>query len=160
MLSGQRAALLRGVRRKTAMHELGLAEGILALTLDIAGEREVRRVTVRVGDLQRVVPDSLEFGFRMLAEGTPAALAELDVVRVAARVRCARCGEESEMASGVVACASCGSPEVIIFSGDEILVDEVEVGGDHIEVIRRPGAEVFEAPHVHDQDPVPWMVQR
>jgi hydrogenase nickel incorporation protein HypA/HybF len=136
------------------VHELGLAEGILAVTLGIAGERKVRRVTVRVGALQRVVPDSLEFGFRLLAEGTPAADARLDVVPVRARLRCAACGTESDMSGGVFGCPSCGSPEVIALSGEEILVDEVELGGDHPEVIRRPGLTVTEPPHEHDHDHV------
>jgi hydrogenase nickel incorporation protein HypA/HybF len=134
------------------MHELGLAEGILSVTRDIAGEREVRRVTVRVGALQRVVPDSLEFGFRLLAEGTPAADACLDVVPVNAVLRCGNCGAESEMTGGVFGSPACGSSEVIALSGEEILVDEVEIGGDQPEVVRRPGLVVTEQPHELDHD--------
>jgi hydrogenase nickel incorporation protein HypA/HybF len=136
------------------MHELGLAEGILGVTLDIAGRREVRRITVRVGVLQRVVPDSLEFGFRLLAEGTPAAHARLDVVPVGALLQCRGCGEQREMAGGIFACPACGSPEVTALSGEEILVDEVELEGEVPEVIRRPGLTVTERPHEHDHDRV------
>jgi Hydrogenase/urease nickel incorporation, metallochaperone, hypA len=52
------------------MHELGLAEGIMTVAMDMAGERTVRRIVVRIGEEQRVVADSLEFGFQLLAEGT------------------------------------------------------------------------------------------
>jgi hypothetical protein len=52
------------------MHELGLAEGILTVATDMAGERAVTRIVVRIGEEQRIVPDSLEFGFQLLAEGT------------------------------------------------------------------------------------------
>jgi hypothetical protein len=65
------------------MHELGIAEGILAVVTDIAAERPVSRVVVRIGDEQRIVADSLEFGFQLLAEGTVCADARLQCVPVA-----------------------------------------------------------------------------
>jgi hypothetical protein len=52
------------------MHELGLAEGIMTVAIDMAGGRTVRRIVVRIGEEQRMVPDSLEFGFQLLAEDT------------------------------------------------------------------------------------------
>jgi len=52
------------------MHELGLAEGIMTIAIDMAGGRTVTRIAVRIGEEQRIVPDSLEFGFQLLAEGT------------------------------------------------------------------------------------------
>jgi hydrogenase nickel incorporation protein HypA/HybF len=61
------------------MHELGLAEGILAVVLDVAGSERVERVRVSVGALQRVVPDSLRFSFEVAAQETLAANAVLDV---------------------------------------------------------------------------------
>ncbi len=132
------------------MHELGLAEGLLAVTLDIAGARPVQRVQVRVGALQRVVPDSLEFGFRLVAEGTPAATAVLEIVEVPARVRCRECGEESAVDGALLLCAACSSSQLEVLSGDEVLVDEVELADSPAEVIRRPGSRVEEPPHEHD----------
>jgi hypothetical protein len=52
------------------MHELGLAEGIMTVAIDMAGGRQVLRIVVRIGEDQRIVPDSLEFGFQLLAEDT------------------------------------------------------------------------------------------
>ena len=77
---GQRRPRSGGDRRATAfaagadsecvlMHELGLAEGIMTVAIDMAGERTVSRIVVRIGEEQRIVPDSLEFGFQLLAEG-------------------------------------------------------------------------------------------
>jgi hydrogenase/urease nickel incorporation metallochaperone HypA len=65
------------------MHELGLAEGILTIATDMAGERNVARIVVRIGEEQRIVPDSLEFGFQLLAEGTACERAVLHCVSVA-----------------------------------------------------------------------------
>jgi len=64
------------------MHELGLAEAILSLVSDIAGDHRVTRVAVRIGEEQRIVPDSLEFGFQLLAEGTECEGAALQCVAV------------------------------------------------------------------------------
>lgn len=61
------------------MHEMGLAEGILAVCLPIAGDRPVLRVAVSVGDQQGVSADSLEFSFQLIADGTAAAGAPLEV---------------------------------------------------------------------------------
>jgi hypothetical protein len=99
------------------MHELGLAEGIMTVAIDMAGERTVTRIVVRIGDEQRIVPDSLEFGFQLLAEGT---------VCEGASLRC------------------------VVVPGIEVLVDEVELGGDPPTILRRPGAPVVEPPHPHE----------
>lgn len=64
------------------MHELGLAEGILTIATDMAGDRPVTRIVVRIGEEQRIVPDSLEFGFQLLAEGTVCESASLQCVAV------------------------------------------------------------------------------
>lgn len=64
------------------MHELGIAQGILAVVTDIAEERPVTRVVVRVGEEQRIVPDSLCFSFELLAQGTLCARAHLQCVPV------------------------------------------------------------------------------
>jgi hydrogenase nickel incorporation protein HypA/HybF len=58
---------------------MGLAEGILAVALDVAGAERIERVRVRVGELQRVAPDSLRFCFELAAQDTTAADAVLDV---------------------------------------------------------------------------------
>jgi len=64
------------------MHELGLADGILSIVSDMSGERPVTRIVVRIGDEQRIVPDSLEFSFQLLAEGTVCEGASLQCVPV------------------------------------------------------------------------------
>lgn len=65
------------------MHEMGLAEGILAVCLPIAGDRPVVRVAVSVGQQQAVSADALEFSFQLIADGTPATGAALEVRSVA-----------------------------------------------------------------------------
>jgi len=109
------------------MHEMGLAEGILAVVLDVAEGRKVRRIHLQVGKLQRMVPDSLEFSFQLVAEGTLAAEAVLEIEEVSAYFRCMPCGIESELNQPPFICPRCGAPDVEMVSGDQVLVDAVEL---------------------------------
>jgi len=109
------------------MHEMPLAEGILEVALQAAGDRPVRRVRVRAGALQRVVPDSLQFCFELVAAGTPAADAHLLIELVPARLRCRRCNTETEQVSPPFLCGACGDPDVEYVSGEELMVDGVEL---------------------------------
>ncbi len=64
------------------MHEAGLCDGVLGVVLDVAGEQRVSRVRVRLGEGQGVLADHFEFHWQVLATGTPAEEAALDLVEV------------------------------------------------------------------------------
>jgi len=65
------------------MHELAIVESIMELVGNAAAGQKVLKVTVEVGRLTCVSPEALEFGFSLLAEGTSADGAELEIMRVA-----------------------------------------------------------------------------
>jgi len=109
------------------MHELPLAEGILEVALQAAEDQPVRRVRVRAGALQRVVPDSLQFCFELVAAGTPAEAARLLIEMVPARLSCRQCETETEQVTPPFLCGACGDPDVAYLSGDELMVDGVEL---------------------------------
>ncbi len=112
------------------MHELALCEGVLAVALEAAGDREIARVKVRVGQLQRVLPESWEVCWQMAAMDTTAAGAAVELTEAPARIRCRACGWEGAPRPPLD-CASCGSHSVEILAGEEIVVEEVElVAGD------------------------------
>jgi len=52
------------------MHELAIAEAIVAIADRHARGRPVSRVEVAVGHLRQVVPSALEFAFGLVATGT------------------------------------------------------------------------------------------
>jgi hydrogenase nickel incorporation protein HypA/HybF len=109
------------------MHEMGLAEGILAVVLDAAEGQKVRRIRLQIGNLQMVVPDSLEFSFQLVARDTPAAEAVLEIKEVPARFRCNQCEVVSEFNHPPYMCSHCGASDVEFISGNQVLVDEVEL---------------------------------
>ncbi|HZR98252.1 MAG TPA: hydrogenase maturation nickel metallochaperone HypA [Chloroflexota bacterium] len=145
------------------MHEMALAEGVLAVVLDAADGEPVRRVRLRVGALQAVVPDSLQFCFQLAAEGTAAADAVLELTDVPARVVCRGCGAESELRAPPFLCRQCGAADVALVAGDELLVDAVELPsgwryrpgaeGDAPVAVEVPASHLAE--HAHEAAPLP-----
>jgi hydrogenase nickel incorporation protein HypA/HybF len=110
------------------MHELALADAVVAIAARHAGPgRRVTRVELKVGHLRQVVPQALEFAFGLVAEGTPVAGAELRMEMVPAAGRCRTCGSQSELSGFPLLCAACGSADVEIVRGEELLVDALEL---------------------------------
>ena len=109
------------------MHELSIANAIVAIAADHAQGRRVTRVDVKIGRLRQVVPDALAFAFELATEGTELEGAELVVEHVPARLACRACGTESEANEFPFGCAGCGSVDVDVIAGDELLVEALEL---------------------------------
>lgn len=127
------------------MHEMALAEGILSVVLDASGGANVRAVDLQVGALQLVVPESLRFSFELAAAGTPAEGAVVNVHETPARLKCRACGAETVLRTPPFQCERCTSTDVNVISGDEVMVESVELDGG--ELIRRrevPANEILE----------------
>jgi hydrogenase nickel incorporation protein HypA/HybF len=118
------------------MHEIGLCEGVLGVALEAAGGERVKRVRLRVGRLLGVVPEVMDQAWEIVSEGTDAAGSKVELVDVPVRIRCRACGQDTEAQETPVSCAQCGSPDVEILSGEELLVEEVELTAG--EVRRNP----------------------
>jgi len=108
------------------MHELALAQEIVDIARRRAGQGQVRRVTVRVGVLAAVVPDALRFCFDLACEDTPLCGAALDIIELPARGRCRSCAAES-LFDGPWAVCGCGAGDLEWLSGDELVVQSMEV---------------------------------
>ena len=109
------------------MHELSIADAVVQIVSRHADGRRVTRVELKVGHLRQVVPDALEFAFELVAQGTPAEGAELVMEEVPAEVRCRACGLETELSAFPARCARCGTFDVDVTGGEELLVDALEL---------------------------------
>jgi hydrogenase nickel incorporation protein HypA/HybF len=111
------------------VHELGLCEAIVHRVEERAGDRPVARVRVRVGRLHHVHADAFEQSFMIAAAGGVAQAAVAELVLLPVRALCVSCGEEMESDEQVLACASCGSIEVELTGGDELMLESIEYVG-------------------------------
>ena len=61
------------------MHELAIAQSVVAIADRHASGRRVASVQLKVGHLRQVVPSALTFAFQLVAEGTVLEGAELEI---------------------------------------------------------------------------------
>ena len=108
------------------MHELGIARQVVAAALERSAGRPVRVVHLVVGRLAGVSVESVRFGFAHAAAGTPLEGAVLDVRVEPARASCRSCGERFE-AEDLVPTCRCGSLDVAVTGGREVLVESLDV---------------------------------
>ncbi len=128
------------------MHEWALAEAIVTAALQVAekeGLAKVTEVRVRVGELQQVDGEILQFAFSQL-EKDKIKDAKFTVQTVPARLRCRVCGNcwmfdveklekegreavhfIPELAHTFIKCAKCGSPDFEVLEGRGVWLESV-----------------------------------
>jgi hydrogenase nickel incorporation protein HypA/HybF len=109
------------------MHELALAESIVAVAERHAGGRTVTAVEVKVGHLRQVVPTALEFAFELVAKGTVVEGAELVLEHVPARGVCRSCGALAQFSEFPFMCVACGGLDIEVTEGEELQVESLEL---------------------------------
>ncbi|MEU4314309.1 hydrogenase maturation nickel metallochaperone HypA [Nocardia sp. NPDC024068] len=108
------------------MHELALTQSVVDAVCEHAAGRRVHAVTVDVGVLTAVVPDAMRFCFDLVAEGTLAQGASLDLRSVPGAAHCRGCGADFSVTDLVLLCR-CGSADVEIRAGRELRIRSMEV---------------------------------
>jgi len=109
------------------VHELSLSSAIVNTAVKHAAGRRVSVVNMRIGHLRQVVPDTLDFYFGFVAEGTVCEGARLEQELIPARLRCAGCEREWQLDLPIFRCQECGAADVEVVSGDEFEVESIEV---------------------------------
>jgi hydrogenase nickel incorporation protein HypA/HybF len=108
------------------MHELSLSGAIVDTVVKHAAGRQVSLVSLRVGQLRQVVPDTLEFYFAFVARGTVCEGARLEQELVPALLSCAACARSWGIDMPDFRCASCGGAASLV-GGNEFEVESIEV---------------------------------
>lgn len=110
------------------MHELSLCHAIAGVVTAHADRRDITAIHLRVGALRQVVPETLTFCWRIVAEQEGFDGAALDIEWVAASVHCRACGRDTPITSRFsVCCPDCGSPDVAVLTGEEFLITSVDI---------------------------------
>ena len=108
------------------MHEFGLCEGIVETVLERAAGRPVSRVRVRIGVRHAAFAEPMAQAFEMIAAGTEAAGATLEIVAVPVGLTCRDCHSAAETADLLAVCPACGGDQVDLEGGDELTLVEIE----------------------------------
>ncbi len=133
------------------MHEMALAEAVVATALQAAEERGLARISVldvRIGELQRIEPEAFEFCLQQVLPAGEPRLADarisLEIER--ALFRCRPCGESfdlaatggpasedeaeaihflPELARAFLGCPSCRSPDFEVLAGRGVSIESI-----------------------------------
>jgi hydrogenase nickel incorporation protein HypA/HybF len=111
------------------VHELGVANEVLAVVLSEAERNaacRVTAVTLRVGVLRAIEPGHLSFLFDHLARGTPAEGARLTILTEPVRVDCPSCGP-LDVRSIVWECPRCRGEGIAATGGESLEVVSLEI---------------------------------
>ena len=112
------------------MHELAVCQSLLEEVKRVArenGASSVTRIVLKVGPLSGVEPDLLRNAYPLAAAGTIAEDAELDIEISGIIVSCTQCGGESPAVVNRLLCAHCGDYRTNLVSGDEMVLQSVEL---------------------------------
>ena len=112
------------------MHELALCENLIRIIEDQAEAQDydrVRRVTLQVGALACVEPEALRFSFDLVARGTRAEGAALEILETRPEAWCPACERAVAVRQRFEACPDCGEERLRLRGGDELRVTELEV---------------------------------
>ena len=112
------------------MHELAVAQALVEQVDAVIDQHQANCATlirVRIGPLAGVVPDLLATAFPLAAAGSRMEHAALDLVEATIKVHCQTCSADTEAAMNRLICGACGDWHTQIISGDELLLESVEL---------------------------------
>ena len=116
------------------MHELSVCLSLLQQVEQIAHKcnaSAVERIVLKVGPLSGIEPALLRHAYPLAATGTVASDAELIIGDSEVVVRCNECGAESEVPPNRLLCSQCGDFRTRLVSGDEMILQSVELRPRH-----------------------------
>ncbi|HDZ90961.1 MAG: hydrogenase maturation nickel metallochaperone HypA [Deltaproteobacteria bacterium] len=112
------------------MHEMSIAQSLLDIIreeMQKNNARILRSVSLDIGQLSAIVPESLSFCFEVMTSGTELEGAQLIMNMVPLRGVCRDCGREFEIRDYAFECPHCSGPHIDTVSGQGLSIVEMEV---------------------------------
>ncbi|HNT99955.1 MAG TPA: hydrogenase maturation nickel metallochaperone HypA [Acidobacteriota bacterium] len=112
------------------MHEVSLAQDILAISMESLKNRpfeKVLAVSLKIGPVSGVDPEALRFALAVVTENTPLAGAEFRIETPPLRLECRDCRQQFVGDDFAFSCPACGANRIQLLSGDEMEVVNLEV---------------------------------
>lgn len=110
------------------MHELSIASSIIeSVESSVPPGTQVKVVRLQIGKLSNVLPEALTFSFDIIKEETLLKNAVMEIEMKDVIVKCNQCGNEGVSDPILIHCSLCGSFDVIVCSGEQLEITEIEV---------------------------------
>lgn len=112
------------------MHELTLAEHALRIVEKAAQKADAQRVTrikLAIGALAHIDPDAMQYCCEMVARGTLAEGASIEIERTPGLARCTDCQQEVELKQVGEPCPLCGGYQLQVTDGDQMRVVNIGI---------------------------------
>lgn len=113
------------------MHELSIAQALiehLDREMTSRGVERLVSLTVRIGKLRGIIPDSFIFCMDiLLARNEITKGAQVRIIDEPVRCACLDCGKECELDDVFPRCLACHSRNVRVISGTELRFESMEV---------------------------------
>jgi hydrogenase nickel incorporation protein HypA/HybF len=112
------------------VHELAVTESLLEIALRYGNQAEATRITdlhIVIGQLSSIIDNSVQFYWDIVAKETIAEGATLHFKRLPVKFQCLDCKTVFLMAENQYDCTNCHSQKLRIISGDEFLLEFIEV---------------------------------
>ena len=111
------------------MHEMTVAHGLLTILTERAEAHRIVRITkirLKIGRLRGIEARQLRLAFEVLAEGSIAEGAPLEIDEAAAEARCNACGTVWRLTDYRFECPSCQSADAEVLAGRELFIESFD----------------------------------
>lgn len=113
------------------MHELSIVESLIDQVRETLAEQDedgrVLKLELSIGRLSGVSCEAVRLAFGLLSAGTVVEGAEIEIRQPKAVSNCRDCGAISEIDDLVIVCPVCGSGDISIEGGRELLLHSIDV---------------------------------
>lgn len=112
------------------MHELAVTKSILNICLDEEKKRGfkiIKEINLSVGEFCGLVPNCIDYYFKIVSSGTVACNAKINVKKIKARINCFDCSYEGEIDEESYICPKCGGFNFKVIGGNEFYLESIEV---------------------------------
>jgi len=110
------------------MHELMVAQNVLAAILDEAAKQNAKPTAAKIscGKLNAINDEALRFAFGAIAKGTSCEGLELEIEHKPIRAHCRKCNVDFDIEETDLKCPKCSSDNYELLGDAPLLLEEID----------------------------------
>ncbi len=123
------------------MHEFSIVQSILDTVEGYARQSSassVKRVVIRAGAISGIEPHLLQIAFDTFKGHTVCSEAALEIIIEPLKVECCSCSKIAENTNPLFRCPFCGSTDVRLLNGEDLILERIEMESSDAETQDSP----------------------